>query len=389
MTASYLENLLQQRLAERHAQHRYRHRSVLASAQQPRVVVGGKSFLSFCSNDYLGLASDPRLVSALQQGAERWGVGSGASHLISGHSGPHHELEQALATFTGRPRALLFSSGYMANMGVIQALVGRGDQVLQDELNHASLLDGGLLSRARFQRFRHADSADAEQRLAKIDSGLPLLVTDGVFSMDGDLAPLPELAAAAQAHRAALLVDDAHGVGVLGRDGAGIVAHYGLDVNEVPILIGTLGKAFGTYGAFVAGSETLIEALIQFARTYIFTTALPPAIASATLASLELVRSETWRRERLAALVQRFRQGAEQLGLALLPSPTPIQCVLLGDDDRVMRVGTALRERGLLVGTIRPPTVPAGTARLRITLCATHSDDDVDTLLQGLADVLV
>lgn len=389
MTSSHLETLLQQRLAERHAQHRYRSRSVLASAQQPRVVVGGKSFLSFCSNDYLGLASDPRLVSALQQGAERWGVGSGASHLISGHSGPHHELEQALAAFTGRPRALLFSSGYMANMGVIQALVGRGDQVLQDELNHASLLDGGLLSRARFQRYRHADSADAERRLAKIDSGLSLIVTDGVFSMDGDLAPLPELATAAQAHRAALLVDDAHGVGVLGRDGAGIVAHYGLDVNKVPILIGTLGKAFGTCGAFVAGSETLIEALIQFARTYIFTTALPPAIASATLASLELVRSETWRRERLAALVQRFRQGAEQLGLALLPSPTPIQCVLLGDDDRVMRVGTALRERGLLVGTIRPPTVPAGTARLRITLCATHSDDDVDTLLQGLADVLV
>lgn len=388
MTASYLENLLQQRLAERHAQHRYRSRSVLASAQQARVVADGKPFLSFCSNDYLGLASDPRLVRALQQGAERWGVGSGASHLISGHSGPHHELEQALAAFTRRPRALLFSSGYMANMGVIQALVGPGDQILQDELNHASLLDGGLLSRARFQRFRHADDADAARRLAKIDSGLPLVVTDGVFSMDGDLAPLPELAMAAQAHRAALLVDDAHGIGVLGRDGAGIVAHYHLGVDEVPILIGTLGKAFGTYGAFVAGSDALIEALIQFARTYIFTTALPPAIASATLASLELVRSEDWRRERLQTLVQRFRQGAEQLGLSLLPSSTPIQCVLLGDDDRVMRVGAALRERGLLVGTIRPPTVPAGTARLRITLCATHADDDVDKLLQGLADVV-
>lgn len=389
MTASHLETLLQQRLAERRAQHRYRSRSVLESAQQPQLVIDGQPFLSFCSNDYLGLASDPRLTKALQQGAERWGVGSGASHLISGHSSPHHELEEALAAFTGRPRALLFSSGYMANMGVIQALVGPGDQVLQDELNHASLLDGGLLSRARFQRFRHADSADAARRLANIESGLPLVVTDGVFSMDGDLAPLPALASVAQQHQAALLVDDAHGIGVLGPEGAGIAAHFGLGQDDVPILIGTLGKAFGTYGAFVAGSETLIEALIQFARTYIFTTALPPAIAGATLASLALVRSEGWRRERLQELVQRFREGAGNLGLALLPSPTPIQCVLLGDDDRVMTVGAMLRQRGLLVGTIRPPTVPAGTARLRITLCATHTDKDVDRLLQGLADVLV
>lgn len=387
MTFSHLETLLQQRLAERHAQHRYRNRQVLDTGQRPLVRVGGRPYLSFCSNDYLGLAGDPRLVAALQQGAERWGVGSGASHLISGHSGPHQDLEEALAEFTGRPRALLFSSGYMANMGVIQALVGPGDQVLQDELNHASLLDGGLLSRARFQRFRHADSDDVARRLSRIERGLTLVVTDGVFSMDGDLAPLPALAAAAQAHQAALLVDDAHGIGVLGAEGAGIVAHYNLGEAEVPILIGTLGKAFGTCGAFVAGSETLIEALIQFARTYIFTTALPPAIASATLASLDLVRGDQWRRERLRELVQRFRSGAEQLGLSVLSSPTPIQCVLLGEDDRVMRVGAALRERGLLVGTIRPPTVPAGTARLRITLCATHTDEDVDALLQGLADV--
>lgn len=388
MSSSLLETLLKQRLAQRYAEQRYRSRSVLESPQQPQVVVAGRSCLSFCSNDYLGLANDPRVVAALKAGADRWGVGSGASHLISGHAGPHHELEEALAEFTGRPRALLFSSGYMANLGVIQALVGAGDQVLQDALNHASLLDGGLLSRARFQRYRHGDSVDLARRLAKIEKGLPLVVTDGVFSMDGDLAPLPELVAAARQYDAPLMVDDAHGVGVLGSEGAGTVTYFGLSHTDVPVLMGTLGKAFGTYGAFIAGSETLIEALIQFARTYIFTTALPPAVASASLVSLELVRTEYWRRERLLELIQRFRRGAEQLGLALLPSSTPIQCVLLGDEARVMAVGKALRERGLLVGTIRPPTVPVGTARLRITLCAGHTGADVDTLLQGLSDVL-
>ncbi len=388
MTVSRLETLLQQRLNARRAEHRYRSRSVLEGPQQPQAVVGGKPCLSFCSNDYLGLANDPRLIAALQRGAEQWGVGSGASHLISGHAGPHHELEDALAALTGRPRAVLFSSGYMANLGVIQALVGTGDQVLQDELNHASLLDGGLLSRARFQRYRHGDSADLARRLARVEKGLPLVVSDGVFSMDGDLAPLPELARIARDHDAPLMVDDAHGFGVLGREGAGTVAHYGLDAEAVSIVVGTLGKAFGTFGAFVAGSEALIEALIQFARTYIFTTALPPAVASATLASLELVRTEQWRRDRLAELVARFRAGAQALGLDLLPSPTPIQCLPLGDDARVMAVGAALRERGLWVGAIRPPTVPAGTARLRITFSATHSDADLDRLLQGLADVL-
>lgn len=375
---------LASRLASRRAEDLYRLRPLLDSPQGPEVVVDGQRLLAFCSNDYLGLASHPEVIRALREGAERWGVGGGASHLVIGHSAPHHQLEEALAAFTRRPRALLFSTGYMANLAVVTALIGRGDTVLQDRLNHASLLDAGLLSGARFSRYLHNDTASLAARLDKA-GGDTLVVSDGVFSMDGDLADLPGLSAAARARGAWLMVDDAHGFGVLGAGGGGCVEHFALGLEEVPVLVGTLGKAFGTAGAFVAGSEELIETLIQFARPYIYTTSQPPAVACATLKSLQLLREEGWRRQHLRNLIVRFRRGAQELGLILMDSPTPIQPLLVGDSGRAMRLSARLRERGLLVGAIRPPTVPAGTARLRITLTAAHDEAQVDRLLDGLA----
>ena len=373
------------RLAERRAADLYRQRPLLESPQGPEVVVDGQRLLAFCSNDYLGLANHPEVIAAWQAGAERWGVGGGASHLVVGHSTPHHQVEEALAELTGRPRALLFSTGYMANLGAITALVGQGDTVLQDRLNHASLLDGGLLSGARFNRYLHNDSASLASRLDKA-VGNTLVVTDGVFSMDGDLADLPALADVARGRGAWLMVDDAHGLGTLGAQGGGIVEHFGLGVADVPVLIGTLGKACGTAGAFVAGSEDLIEALVQFARPYIYTTSQPPALACATLKSLELLRRETWRREHLAALIRQFREGAQQIGLQLMDSPTPIQPIVIGDSAQALRLSRMLRERGLLVTAIRPPTVPAGSARLRVTLSAAHSEAQVQLLLNALAE---
>lgn len=373
------------RLAARRAEHLYRQRPLLDSPQGPEVVVDGRPLLAFCSNDYLGLASHPEVIRALQDGAARWGVGGGASHLVIGHSTPHHELEEALAAFTGRPRALLFSTGYMANLAAVTALVGQGDTVLEDRLNHASLLDAGLLSGARFSRYLHNDAASLAARLDKA-TGNTLVVTDGVFSMDGDLAELPALCAEAKRKGAWVMVDDAHGFGPLGATGGGIVEHFGLGLDEVPVLVGTLGKAFGTAGAFVAGSEELIETLIQFARPYIYTTSQPPALACATLKSLELLRSEGWRREHLNRLIARFRAGAAELGLTLMDSPTPIQPLLIGGSARAMDFSRLLRERGLLVGAIRPPTVPAGTARLRVTLSAAHSEEQVELLLAALGE---
>lgn len=376
---------LSARLAERRAADLYRQRPLLQSPQGPQVVVDGQPLLAFCNNDYLGLANHPEVIKAWRDGAERWGVGGGASHLVIGHSSPHHALEEALAEFTGRPRALLFSTGYMANLGTVTALVGQGDTVLQDRLNHASLLDAGLLSGARFRRYLHNDATSLGNRLEKA-TGNTLVVTDGVFSMDGDIAELPTLAAAARAKGAWLMVDDAHGFGTLGATGAGIVEHFGLGLDDVPVLIGTLGKGFGTSGAFVAGSEELIETLVQFARPYIYTTSQPPALACATLRSLQLLRSEHWRREHLASLIAQFRQGAQQLGLTLMESFTPIQPILIGDAGRALQLSRLLRERGLLVTAIRPPTVPAGSARLRVTLCAAHSSAQVQQLLDALAE---
>ena len=304
---------------------------------------------------------------------------------VVGHSTPHHQLEEALAEFTGRPRALLFTTGYMANLGAVTALVGQGDTVLQDRLNHASLLDAGLLSGARFNRYLHNDADSLEKRLDKAE-GNTLVVTDGVFSMDGDLADLPQLVSRARARDAWLMVDDAHGFGTLGRNGGGVAEHFGLSLEELPVLVGTLGKAFGTAGAFVAGSEDLIESLVQFARPYIYTTSQPPALACATLKSLALLRDEHWRREHLAALIAQFRGGAQDIGLQLMDSFTPIQPILIGDAGRALQLSRMLRERGLLVTAIRPPTVPAGSARLRVTLTAAHSAAQVQLLLNALAE---
>ncbi|MEE1921862.1 8-amino-7-oxononanoate synthase [Pseudomonas sp. 148P] len=376
---------LRARLEQRRAADLYRQRPLLQSPQGPEVVVDGQALLAFCSNDYLGLANHPDVIAAWRAGAERWGVGGGASHLVVGHSTPHHELEEALAEFTGRPRALLFTTGYMANLGAVTALVGQGDTVLQDRLNHASLLDAGLLSGARFNRYLHNDADSLGKRLDKAE-GNTLVVTDGVFSMDGDIADLPQLVARARARDAWVMVDDAHGFGTLGRHGGGVAEHFGLGVEDVPVLVGTLGKAFGTAGAFVAGSEELVESLVQFARPYIYTTSQPPALACATLKSLQLLRDEYWRREHLAALIAQFRAGAEAIGLELMDSFTPIQPILIGDAGRAVQLSRMLRERGLLVTAIRPPTVPAGSARLRVTLTAAHSSAQVQLLLNALAE---
>lgn len=376
---------LASRLAERRAAQLYRQRPLLESPQGPQVVVDGRQLLAFCSNDYLGLANHPQVIEAWQAGATRWGVGGGASHLVIGHSTPHHQLEEALAEFTGRPRALLFTTGYMANLGAVTGLIGQGDTVLEDRLNHASLLDAGLLSNARFSRYLHNDASSLANRLEKA-VGNTLVVTDGVFSMDGDQADLPALCAEAKKRSAWVMVDDAHGFGPLGATGGGIVEHFGLGPDDVQVLVGTLGKAFGTAGAFVAGSEELIETLVQFARPYIYTTSQPPALACATLKSLELLRSEHWRREHLTMLIQRFRAGAEAIGLSLVDSPTPIQPIMVGDSDRALRLSQMLRERGLLVTAIRPPTVPAGSARLRVTLSAAHSVAQLELLLEALAE---
>ncbi len=367
--------------------HLYRRRRISESATGVHINMDGRELLSFCSNDYLGLANHPEVVKAMRDGADYWGAGSGASHLVNGHSAAHHALEEELAAFTARPRALLFSTGYMANMGVIAALCGRGDYVFEDRLNHASLLDGGLLSQARLQRFAHGDANALNKKLAERDSGEMLVVTDGVFSMDGDIAPLPELAAKAKQHNAWLMVDDAHGFGVLGANGGGCVEHFGLGMDEVPILIGTLGKAFGTFGAFVAGSEEMIEYLIQKARPYIYTTALPPAVAEATRASLKLLQEDQWRREKLQTLIKQFRKGASELGLQLMNSDTPIQPLLIGDNDKAMAMSDALLKQGILISAIRPPTVPEGTARLRVTFSAQHREVDVDQLLTVLESV--
>ena len=380
-----LQDFLCEQLVQIEAAGLRRTRTLLEGPQATEVIVAGRRLTSFSSNDYLGLASHPQVVRALQQGADRFGAGAGASHLISGHSHAHHALEEELADFLGRERALLFSSGYLANLGVISSLTGRGDRVLHDRLNHASLLDGARLSGAQLHRYVHRDPASLRAKLDGFAGGRALIVTDGVFSMDGDLAPLPELVRVAQDRHGWLMVDDAHGLGVLGPTGAGLLEHMAITPTAVPILIGTLGKAFGTFGAFVAGSRELIEFLIQRARTYMFTTALPPAIADATRQSLILVRKESWRRDRLADLIARFRQGARTLGLDLLDSFTPIQPVVLGSNAAVISASQQLQAAGFLISAIRPPTVAPGTARLRVTLTANHTDHQVDRLLDALA----
>jgi 8-amino-7-oxononanoate synthase len=377
---------LQQDLDERNALGLLRQRRMLQSPQAPHIMVDGKSYLSFCSNDYLGLANHPRLIAALQQGAQLHGVGAGAAHLVSGHSTTHHQLELELAAFVGRPSALLFSTGYMANLGVVQALVGKGDTVFADKFNHASLNDAMQLSRSAVKRYRHNDMPHLALLLEQANSGRKLVITDAVFSMDGDLAPLPELLALCEQYDAWLLVDDAHGFGVLGGQGRGSLAHFGLDSPRI-IYMATLGKAAGVFGAFIATEQVVTDTLINHARSYVYTTATPPALASALLESLQQISDGDGLRGHLQRLIARLRSGLRGLPWSVRPSSTAIQPLLVGNNQAALKLSEGLRERGIWVAAIRPPTVPQGTARLRITLSAAHGEEDVTRLIEALHEL--
>ena len=377
---------LQNELQQRSAPGLLRQRHTLHSPQSPHITIDGKSYLAFCSNDYLGLAHHPQLITALQQGAQQFGVGAGASHLVSGHFVVHQELEKQLAAFVGQPAALLFSTGYLANLGAVQALVGRGDTVFADKLNHASLNDAMVLSRASIKRYRHGDITQLAQQLQQADSGRKLVITDAVFSMDGDIAPLPQLLALCEQHDAWLLVDDAHGFGVLGQQGRGSLSHFNLGSPRI-IYMATLGKAAGVSGAFIAAGQIVIATLIQSARSYIYTTASPPSLASALLTSVRLMEQEEWRRETLRKLIAQLRTGLIGLKWALQHSDTPIQPLIIGANQVAMDVSMALRARGIWVPAIRPPTVPQHTARLRISLSAAHTESDVLQLITALHEL--
>ena len=384
VTGLTLEERLAAELAHIREAQLYRVRRAIDGAHGVDITVDGKRCLNFCSNDYLGLAADPRVAEAARAALSASGTGSGASALISGYNAEHRSLEEELADFLRRPRALLFSSGWAANLGVLRALLKRDDTLIADELNHASLIDGGRLSGAHYVRVAHGD-LDAYAKALRPQA---LMVTDSVFSMDGDLAPLRGLAELCGAHGASLMVDDAHGFGVLGTDGSGGVRAAGLGVADVPIYVATLGKSLGASGAFVAGSENLIEYLIQRARSWVFSTAPPPAIAAAARAALKIVRSEPQRRDAVFANVRQFRAGAAQLGIPLSASTSPIQPLVIGDEARAMSLSKYLYERGCWVAAIRPPTVPRGTSRLRITFSAAHTSEQIERLLQTLADGL-
>jgi len=416
---------LEHDLDERAARGLLRQRRTLESPQSPHIVVDGKPYLAFCSNDYLGLANHPQLIAALQQGARDWGAGAGAAHLVSGHFAPHQQLEDRLAAFVGKPAALLFSTGYMANLGVVQALAGKGDTVFADKLNHASLNDAMLLSRATVKRYRHGDVAQLAQWLAQTKSGRKLVITDAVFSMDGDLAPLRELLALCEQHDAWLYVDDAHGFGVLGEQGRGSLAHFAIAssghgqeavsdesgharsplLNPLPqageeaneslrdfpvnriIYMATLGKAAGVSGAFVAAEQAVIDTLVNHANSYVYTTAPPPALSVALLQSLQLIEQGDALRANLHDLIAQLRNGLSDLPWPLMPSETAIQPLLIGDNRQALALSEALRARGIWVAAIRPPTVPQGTARLRITLSAAHSAADVERLIGALHEL--
>ena len=377
---------LQTELDERAALGLLRARRTLDTPQSPHIIVDEKPYLAFCSNDYLGLANHPQLISALQNGAQQWGVGAGAAHLVSGHFAPHHQLEMQLAEFVGKPAALLFSTGYMANMGVVQALVGKADKVFADKLNHASLNDAMLLSRAQIKRYRHGDMAQLAEQLAQTKTGRRLIITDAVFSMDGDIAPLPELLALCEQHDACLLLDDAHGFGVLGEQGRGCLAHFKLTSPRM-IYMATLGKAAGVSGAFVAAEQVVIDTLVNQARSYVYTTATPPALSVALLESLQLIKNGDDRRAHLQKLIAQLRAGLADLPWTLMPSDTAIQPLLIGENQAALKLSEGLRERGIWVAAIRPPTVPQGTARLRITLSAAHSVVDVQQLIGALHEL--
>lgn len=377
---------LREHLRDREAEKLYRHRPMLDSAYAARAYVAGREYLAFCSNDYLGLARHPELIAAACKGAMQYGVGAGASHLITGHSRAHHELEEALARLTEYPRALLFSSGYMANAGLVMALAGRNAAIFADKLNHASLNDAALVSRAMFKRYPHLDLIILEQQLAASRAERKLVMTDAVFSMDGDIAPVPRLLELCEKYDAWLVLDDAHGFGVLGPEGKGTLAHFKLRSARI-IYMATLGKAAGVFGAFVAAQPEVIETLIQYARSYIYTTAAPPLLSCALLKSLELIASEEWRRKKLTQLIIALRQELRLLRWMLLPSDTPIQPLIVGDNDKALQLSDGLRDRGILVPAIRPPTVPRGASRLRISLSAAHNVEDIAQLGAALREL--
>ncbi len=373
-------------LAELKAQNLLRTRQVVSSAQSTQLVVDGKTYLSFCSNDYLGLANHPNLVSAFQKGVQEYGVGAGASHLISGHMRPHEELEIALAEFVGLPRALYFSSGYMANTGVIPTLAGEGDAIFSDALNHACIIDGTRLSHAEVKIYAHANMTELARLLDASTAKRKLVVSDAVFSMDGDIAPVRELVALCEQHDAFLLLDDAHGFGLIGADGRGVLEHANLHSTNV-IYMATLGKAAGVSGAFVAGQPDVIDWLVQRARTYVFSTASPPAQAVALRESLRIIEQEAWRREQLQKLITRLRDGLAKLLWKLLPSQTAIQSLIIGDNTAALEVMEKLKQKNIWVPAIRPPTVAVGTARLRISLSAAHKIEDVDRLVEAFQSI--
>ncbi len=362
----------------------YRTRKVVEGVSCVDPVVDGEKLLAFCSNDYLGLSEHPDVCEAFVAATKEYGVGTGSAHLVLGHTAAHHMLEERLADFCGTQRALLFSTGYMANMGVIAALTDKNDLIVEDKLNHASLIDGAQLSNAKLVRYNHLDMEHLQARVANSSAENILIATDGVFSMDGDVAPIQPIVDVAKSINALVMVDDAHGLGVVGKSGKGVIEEQGINPADIDLLIGTLGKGFGTAGAFVAGNEDMIEYLIQRARTYIYTTAMPAAVAMATLKSIDLIESESWRREHLQNLIAKFRRGAEQLGLQLVDSHTPIQPIIIGDAAAAVNLSSLLKEQGIIVTAIRPPTVPKGTSRLRVTFSASHSEENVEQLLTAL-----
>jgi len=372
---------LKEALTQQRQQGLYRQRQAISEYDGNQIIVDGSRYTNFASNDYLGLCNDSRIIDAFKEGADRYGVGSGASQLVTGYSSAHQALEERLADFLNQPRVLLFSSGYMANLGVISALQSRNNHILLDRRSHASLVDAAILSRAKLNRYH---TSDISTLLDKPNKQTTMIASDSVFSMDGDIAPIEQLSILSQQTQSMLLIDDAHGFGVLGKNGRGCLEHCDINNNDVDIYIGTLGKACGTSGAFVCGSEELIDTLIQKSRSLIYTTAPPPAIAHATLTSIDIIEQEGWRRDHINTLVKRFRSGAQQLSLQLSDSTTSIQAVILGDNDAAVNASKYLKSKGIHVTAIRPPTVPKNTARLRITLCSHHQESDIDHLLSAL-----
>lgn len=382
---------LRQELEQRQQQGLYRRRKILQGPQGRSIVINGQAVLNFCSNDYLGLANHPLVKKAFVDAAQQYGVGSGSAHLVNGHSSFHHRLEEELADFCGYPRVLLFSTGYMANLAVAQSLCGRGDSIIEDKLNHASLLDAAQLSGAKLKRYLHADYASLRSQLANVAADKPaeiLVSSDAVFSMDGDEANISAMAQHCQQHDAWLMLDDAHGFGVLGKHGKGSLSQQSVAAENIPIYMATLGKAMGTAGAFVAGSEDLIEYLVQTARSYIYTTAMPPAIAAASLTGLSLIREDDALQQSLLHNIGYFKRLAAQQQISFMPSSTAIQPILVGNAEQALQISQQLFDKGLHVAAIRPPTVPQNTARLRITLRADHTEKDIKTLINALAELL-